>query len=237
MAAQGLGTTGETNPLLSFNVNLSSQEEEDVGELGENGSALNCSFQCPLCNYTANSSASLARHNGAVHKGGSVRTVTSSQGTRVLWRDTEETDTRGSGSSVTTAIIYGTNGQHTPAPIPIVTKGQKWRDQYWSIWRWNTCLRNLGWKRARWVQMADIGSGRTSDIFVLSAIWPSSLILTLCCTWQKSMEMPSSFKRSCPATTVLWFPHQDIQRWAHGGAQNREQLEGSHEGSLHLPLM
>ena len=83
MAAQGLGTTGETNPLLSFNVNLSSQEEEDVGELGENGSALNCSFQCPLCNYTANSSASLARHNGAVHKGGSVRTVTSSQGTRV----------------------------------------------------------------------------------------------------------------------------------------------------------
>ena len=131
MAAQGLGTTGETNPLLSFNVNLSSQEEEDeegllqpgdsaesylaiksqnmsptdkelegskvvvnaktdtskllqfkteeigvveeeeedVGELGENGSALNCSFQCPLCNYTANSSASLARHNGAVHKG------------------------------------------------------------------------------------------------------------------------------------------------------------------------
>ena len=143
MAAQGLGTTGETNPLLLFNVNLSSQEEEDeggllqpgdsaesylaiksqnmsptdkelegskvvvnvktdtskllqfkteeigvveedVGELGENGSALNCSFQCPLCNYTANSSASLARHNGAVHKGGSVRTVTSSQGTRVL---------------------------------------------------------------------------------------------------------------------------------------------------------
>ena len=69
MAAQGLGTTGETNPLLSFNVNLSSQEEEDVGELGENGSALNCSFQCPLCNYTANSSASLARHNGAAHKG------------------------------------------------------------------------------------------------------------------------------------------------------------------------
>ena len=105
MAAQGLGTTGETNPLLSFNVNLSSQEEEDVGELGENGSALNCSFQCPLCNYTANSSASLARHNGAVHKGGSVRTVTSSQGTRVLWRDTEETDTRGSGSNVTTAIM------------------------------------------------------------------------------------------------------------------------------------
>ena len=161
MAAQGLGTTGETNPLLSFNVNtfaahtstrteeeeeeeeeklkteepsslnLSSQEEEDeggllqpgdsaesylaiksqnmsptdkelegskvvvnvktdtsklmqfkteeigvveedeeeVGEIGENGSSLNCSFQCPLCNYTANSSASLARHNGAVHKG------------------------------------------------------------------------------------------------------------------------------------------------------------------------
>ena len=162
MAAQGLGTTGETNPLLSFNVNtfaaqtsirteeeeeeeeedekhkteeqsslnLSSQEdeeeggllqpgdsaesylaiksqnmsptdkelegskvvvnvktdtskqlqfkteeigvveeEEDIGEIGENGSSLNCSFQCPLCNYTANSSASLARHNGAVHKG------------------------------------------------------------------------------------------------------------------------------------------------------------------------
>ena len=44
------------------------EETVVVGEeVEDNG--LSTSFQCTLCKYTANSSASLARHNGAVHKG------------------------------------------------------------------------------------------------------------------------------------------------------------------------
>jgi KRAB domain-containing zinc finger protein len=142
MAAQGLGTTGETNPMLSFNVNTfadrsiqgmeEEEEEEELDKTEEGDSSLLCqeeegelfqnqdaaegypiktqnmsptdkelegskvvvktdskqfqfkteemegeiedngsssTFQCSLCKYTANSSASLARHNGAVHKG------------------------------------------------------------------------------------------------------------------------------------------------------------------------
>ena len=59
----------DTSKLLQFKTEEIGVVEEEEEDIGENGSSLNCSFQCPLCNYTANSSASLARHNGAVHKG------------------------------------------------------------------------------------------------------------------------------------------------------------------------
>ena len=62
----------DTSPRQKFKFKV--EEEEEIGVVGgednvtdENGLA--CTFQCTLCNYTANSSASLARHNGAVHKG------------------------------------------------------------------------------------------------------------------------------------------------------------------------